>query len=140
MGGNVIIFDTKGFENATENIKKAVDKAIIAAAYRIRDNMRSSFKKSVSQYKYATPDYYRLAEGIEVGKYKKDEISVHALGHAENDGTWRTRFFVGGTVYRKNKSGKGSKGFIKANSAVEMGANNAEMIVNSFIKTAIDNA
>lgn len=132
-----IIYDTRDLENASVDILKGVNRAIVAAAFKIRDEMRSEFRKSKSNYKYSTSDYYKMSEGIMVGKLRDGSIKIHALGHTNNDGTWKARFFVGGTIYRKNS--KGNKGFIKANSAVDDGMRNAENILNNFIKNVIEN-
>lgn len=131
-----IIYDTRDLENASAEMLKGINRALVAAAFKIRDEMRDEFRKLQGQYKYATSDYYKMSEGIMVGKLDNGSIKIHALGHKENDGTWKARFFVGGTVYRKNN--KGNKGYIKSNSAIDNGMKNADNILNNFIKNAID--
>lgn len=137
MAKNKLIFDTRDLETASQEVFEKVDKALVAAAFKIRDEMRDEFLKSQSNYKYNTSEYKKMAQGIMVGRLNDSQIKIHALGNKANDGTWKARFFVGGTTYRKNN--KGNKGYIKSNEAVDNGLTNAENILNSFIKNTLDN-
>lgn len=131
-----IVYSTRDLENATSEMLKGVNKALVAAAYKICDEMREEFRKSQSKYKYGTEDYYKLASGIMVGKLDNGKIKIHALGHSDNDGTWKARFFVGGTSYRENS--KGNKGMIKSNDAVDKGLEKGQNILNNFINNALN--
>lgn len=137
MARNKLIYDTRDLGTASQEILDKVDKALVAAAFKIRDEMRDEFIKSKSIYKYSTSEYKKMAQGIMVGRLNDSQIKIHALGNKVNDGTWKARFFVGGTTYRK--SSKGNKGYIKSNEAVDNGLTNAENILNSFIKNTLDN-
>jgi hypothetical protein len=137
MGRNRLIYDVRNLETASEEMLKKIDRAVLAAAFKIRDEMRDEFRKSQSSYKYNTSDYQRLAGGIMVGKLNDSHVKVHSLGNKTDDGTWKARFFVGGTTYRKNN--RGNKGFIKSNEAVDKGLSNAETILNTFIKNTLEN-
>jgi hypothetical protein len=131
------IFDTRDLSGATDEVLKRVDRAVLAAAFKIRDEMRDQFKKDITLYKYATDDYYKMAEGIMVGKLTSGKVKIHSFGHRENTGDWKARFFVGGTTYRKNQ--KGNKGLIKYNDAVDDGLKNADTILSNYIKNTIEN-
>lgn len=131
------IFDTRDLSSATDEVLKRVDRAVLAAAFKIRDEMRDQFKKDITLYKYATDDYYKMAEGIMVGKLTSGKVKIHSFGHKENTGDWKARFFVGGTTYRKNQ--KGNKGLIKYNDAVDDGLKNADTILSNYIKNTIEN-
>ena len=91
---------------------EGVNKAIVAAAYKVRDDARSIFKASKTLYKNATSEYDKLAEGINVGK------------------------LVGGTLYRSNK--RGNKGRITENmaldKAVSSNANTLEKYIDNVLK------
>lgn len=137
MAKNKLIFDTRDLENYSDEMVSKIDRAVVAAAFKIRDEIREEFKKSASQYPNHTEKYNDLAEGIMVGKLKNSQIKVHAMGSNEKPDTFKTRFFVGGTVYRKTN--KGNKGFIKSNASVDNGLRNAEEILNTFIKNTLDN-
>lgn len=136
MGKQKLIFDTRDLEQITDEMLEGIDKALVAAAFKIRDEMRDEFRKAASQYKYGTEDYANLSNGIMVGKLRNSTIKVHALGHKENDGSWKARFFVGGTTYRKNS--KGNKGFIKENAAVDKGLQGADEILSTFINNSLN--
>jgi hypothetical protein len=136
MARNKLIYDTRDLETASQEVLEKVDKALVAAAFKIRDEMRNEFIKSQSNYKYNTSEYKKMASGIMVGRLNNSQIKIHALGNKSDDGTWKARFFVGGTIYRKNN--KGNKGYIKPNEAVDNGLINAESILNTFIKNSID--
>lgn len=129
------VFDVRDLEDATDDMLRHIDRAVVAAAFKIRDEMRDEFKKGASLYKNVTNDYYKMAEGIMVGKLRNGYVKLHAFGHKENTGDWKARFFVGGTTYRKNK--KGNKGLIKKNEAVDKGLKDAESTLTNFIKNAI---
>lgn len=135
--GKRIVYNTRDLENASQEVLRGVSRALLAAAFKIRDDMREEFKKSQGEYKYGTEKYYNLAEGIMVGKLDNGQVKIHALGHNENDGTWKARFFVGGTTYRENN--RGNKGYIKANSAIDKGMDNAQKILNNYINNVINN-
>jgi hypothetical protein len=137
MANKRIVYDTRDLENATEEMLRGVNRALLAAAFKIRDDMRDEFRRSIGEYKYATEDYYRMAQGIMVGKLQDGSVKIHALGNYENDGTWKARFFVGGTTYRKNVNG--DKGYIKANNAIDKGMNNAQNTLNNYINNALNN-
>lgn len=131
------VFDTRDLSEASAEVLRGVDRAVLAAAFKIRDEMRDEFKKDITQYKYATSDYYKMAEGIMVGKLRSGKVKIHAMGHKENTGDWKARFFVGSTTYRKSPT-KGNKGFIKSNEAVDDGLRNAESILKTYIQNAIN--
>lgn len=141
--GKRLIFSERDLTEASQDILKSIDKAVLAAAFNIRDNMRNSFLSAFTKYKHGTSEYNSLAEGIMVGKLKDSKVKVHALGSKSKYNTYKTRFFVGGTLYRTQKQVNGknikpySKGFIKSNDAVRQGLNGADETLNKYIKNAI---
>lgn len=139
MGGHRLIYDTRDLESASEEVVAKVDRALLAAAFKIRDDMREEFKKSQSSYKYGTAEYYRMAQGIMVGKLLNNQVKVHALGNHADDGTWKARFFVGGTQYRKGNPNNSNKGRIAANEAVDKGIRDGQKILETYIKNTLDN-
>ena len=131
-----VIFDVRDLDDAKDEMLADIDDAVLAAAIKIRNEMRDEFKKDITHYKYATQDYYRMAQGIVVGKLNNGHVKIHPFGHKKNNGDWKARFFVGGTDYRFNSSGR--KGLIKKNDAVDDGMRNADSILSNFIKKAIE--
>lgn len=137
MPKNRAIYDSRDLEKASDEILKKVDRAVVAAAFKIRDEIRDDFRKDITKYKYATSNYYRMAEGIMVGKLRDGYVKIHALGSKENKGDWKARFFVGGTMVRKNS--KGDKGLIDYNSAIDDGMKNANTILSTYVKNTLKN-
>lgn len=143
--GKQIVYDSMDLSNASEEILKDIDKALLAAAFKIRDEMRSYFVQSKGQYKHSTSNYNHLDEGIMVGKLNNNTVKIHALGNNQkNSDLFKTRFFVGGTKYRTQvqKNGKPiksfSKGYIESNDAVDKGKSNAQNILNNFINNTLN--
>lgn len=90
--------------------RHGISQAADAIKSKTQQNIRSSSFRSTSSLHYSTP----LIEGVKAYLYK-GELSgfVDILGNTRtNDGTWRLRFFEGGTKIRKSKNGK-SYGRIK---------------------------
>lgn len=137
-----LIFEVRDLEEASAEIQNSVDRALLAAAFKIRDEMRSCFRKDAATTYEHKGDVERMADGIMVGKLTNSKVKVHALGSRVDDGTYKTRFFVGGTIYRKGTSSNGkvfSKGYIQALDSVEKGIANADTILNEFINNALNN-
>ena len=87
--GKKIIHDTSEMRGFYPGLKKGVDRAVVAAAFKIRDTARTTFNSSRSLYKHATKKYKHLSEGINVGKFDEtsETIKVHALGSKEDKDT-----------------------------------------------------
>jgi len=145
MGAVKYIYNSDDLTTLADDIKERVGKAVIAAAHRVKDNMRQAFLSGSSLYKYRTSNYENLAKGINVGKLNDGKVKIHALGTRENYDTYKTRFFVGGTIPRTQtkRNGKNikpyTKGYIRANNAIEVGSQTAPNTLITFIKNVIDN-
>ena len=140
-----LIFDTRDIETVSKDILSSIDRAVVAAGFAIRDEMREQFKKdSSSAYQSHTGDIEHLANGIMIGKLKNGQLKLHALGSKEDYETYKTRFFVGGTIYRTQNQKLGqnikpfTKGYIKAIDSVDRGMANGENILTEYIRNAID--
>ena len=86
-----------------------------------------------------------MAEGINVGKMRNGTVVIHAMGNRENDGTWKTRFFVGGTKIRKQSKENGkrlehpyTKGYLSSLDSVEKGMRDAQQILNTYVEHVIN--
>jgi hypothetical protein len=145
MGVNKFIYDSKDLTTLSDDILKRIDRAVIAAAYKVRDDMRQVFISSSSLYKHKTGNLSHLAEGIEVGKLNNSQVKIHSLGSKDKYDTYKTRFFVGGTIPRTQtkRNGKNikpySKGYIQANNAIDIGFSQAEKTLNTFINNVLEN-
>ncbi len=147
MGRTRLIFDTYDIEKASSEMLRNIDKAVVASAFKIRDEARQIFINSSSIYKtHSSGHSYRdLASGIMVGKLQTSQIKIHSLGNRSNNHSYKTRFFVGGTQYRKQNKMKGKalskpfqKGYIKANDTIEKAMDGADTTLNNYIKNAIE--
>ena len=132
-----VIYDSRDLETASDEILEKVDKAVLATAFKLRNEIREDFRKDITKYKYATQRYYDMAEGIMVGKLRNGYVKIHALGNKQKKPTWKARFFVGGTMVRSNS--RGDKGLIAYNDAVDDGMRNANAILSTYIKNTLDN-
>lgn len=137
MGENYIT-DTRQISNLKTEIKAKIDDAVLAAAYKIRDVMRSKFVQSKGIYKKTTSKYDYLKEGIKLGHFERGTIKIHALGDKQIYNSFKTRFFVGGTAPRYRETYKKSSGYIKANNAVDLHSIGGENILTTFINNAIN--
>lgn len=131
-----LIYNIEELDVASNNLIKRIDKAVAAAAFKMRDNARDAFRQSASNYPHSTKKFFELAEGINVGRMKNHEIAVHSFGKKEQYNSYKTRFFVGGTKYRFSKNGA-SRGYIAANNVVQQSAD--QTILENFIKNTIQN-
>ena len=144
MGASKLIYDSSDLTHYSDEMIHRIDRAILAAAFHIRDAMRQAFISSSSIYKSHTGDLAKLAEGISVGKLNDSKVKIHSLGTRDNYDTYKTRFFVGGTIPRTQtkRNGKNikpyTKGYIKPNNAVDTGMTNAESTLNTFIKNVLE--
>lgn len=146
MGNTKLIFDTYDIEKASSEILRNIDKAVVATAFKLRDDARQIFISSSSIYKIHSSghNYKDLASGIMVGKLRSSQIKIHSLGTG-NGHSYKTRFFVGGTTYRKQNKIRGkklskpyTKGYIKANNTIDKAMDNADTTLSNYIKNAIE--
>ena len=72
MGKTRLIFDTYDIEKASSEILRNIDKAVVASAFKLRDDARKIFISSAGIYKTHTSghDYKDLANGIMIGKLR----------------------------------------------------------------------
>ena len=145
MGKVTYIYDSKDLTTLSDEMLSKVDDAVMAAAIHIRDNMKQAFNSGSSLYKYGTNEYHSLAEGIRVNRLSDGKVRIHALGGRDQYNTYKTRFFVGGSIPRTQTKWKGrnikpySKGYIRANNAVDIGFADAENTLTTFINHVLEN-
>lgn len=142
--GKGLVFETRNIED--KGLLDKIDKALLAAAFRVRDDARNVFMSSKSLYKHATSNYDKLANGIMVGKLNNSTVKVHTLGDNKDQSLWKTRFFVGSTLYRTQTQKKGvklkkpySKGFIQANDALEQAVSQNQNTLDLFVNNVLNN-
>lgn len=132
------IYDTRDLTEYSESQLKRFDKAVLAAAFKIRDEARQAFISSRPQYKMSTSKYSNLAEGIMVGRLNDNHsVKVHALGSRSNKDSYKTRFFVGGTVQRFNGGYCSYNGSIDENAAIDKGLKDGQRILDNYINNTL---
>lgn len=144
--GKGLTFETRNIEADEKELLNKIDKAVLATAFKVRDDARDIFMSSKSQYKYGTSDYNRMAKGIMIGKLDNSSVKVHALGDNKDPDLWKARFFVGSTTYRTQSKQQGktlnkpySKGFIKSNDAIDKAVAQNQNTLSEFIGNVINN-
>lgn len=141
--GKGLVFETRNIEDEKEILNK-IDKAILATAFKVRDDARKQFLAYKGQYKYATTNYNKLAEGIMIGKLDNSSVKVHAFGDNKDPNLWKARFFVGSTVYRTQTKHQGktikpfTKGFIQANDAIDKAIEENKNTLGNFIGNVLN--
>ena len=142
---NGLVFTvTDNLDTASKEMVKKIDKAVLAAAFKIRDDARDAFAAAQSKYKYATPKYHNLESGIMVGHLYDSHVKIHAMGAKSDYDTYKTRFFVGGTVERMQMKRLGqnikpfTKGSIQKNEAIDIAFRGAESTLNKYIQNVLD--
>jgi len=144
--GTQLIYDSSDLTTYAEDMLSRIDDAVVAAAYKIRDNIRQTFINGSNIYKHRTNKINDLAQGINVGKLQDSKVKIHAMGTKDNYHTYKTRFFVGGTVPRTQTKWRGkplqkpyTKGYIKSLDSIDKGMSGAEGILNTYIQNVLDN-
>jgi len=113
-------FDDTALIKEAEKKNDEIGKAVVAAAFIMKDNARKNLKSS--PYKMNN-----VAEGIILGTLKKDyrhewhpKVKLHSFGYLTKDSTL-ARIFVGGTVPRY--TGKRFTGYIRNSDAIGKAVN-----------------
>lgn len=138
------VIDT--LDNFTGELRDKLDKAaragVIAAINTIRDKVKSSVSSAdfntSSSKQFGVP----LIEGVRTYMEQGYPIGVtHILGNTKsNDGTWRLRFFEGGTKERVQKTTSRKTGSISARWFFNDSTSNADEIAQRLIDDRIAKA
>ena len=106
-----IVEDTLGrsIDEVTKVMSRAESSALRKGANVIKKNIRQAVKDSDFKSTTRNPKYNdRLIDAVRSGKVKDGSIVVHIMGTQQSgSGTYRLRFFEGGTKERIQKSIKG---------------------------------
>ena len=102
--GIKIVEDTLGrsIDEVSKVMSKAESSALRKGANLIKKNVRSSVRSSDFDSTSRNPNYTdRLIDAVRSSKVKDGSIKVHVLGtRSSGSGTYRLRFFEGGTKER----------------------------------------
>lgn len=111
-----------------------IDKALVAAVYRMRDDARKLFVFNRKGYQVQP-----LEDGIMLGLLKKTQdgssITLHAFGNNTNRNSYKARFFAGGAYHRKTRLGR-YRGSVEDLKTIEesLDANILEDYINNIIR------
>jgi hypothetical protein len=140
-----LIYNSEELETFSKDTIERINKAVVASAIRIRDIIRSTFLRDASSlYKTHKGNISHLTSGIMIGRDQGGSIKIHAMGNKEDYDSYKTRFFIGGTRYRRQTKRKGkpikpfTKGFIKPTDSLVKVMETSEPILINYIKRAID--
>jgi hypothetical protein len=140
-----LIYNSEELETFSKDTIERINKAVVASAIRIRDIIRSTFLRDASSlYKTHNGNISHLTSGIMIGRDQGGSIKIHAMGNKEDYDSYKTRFFIGGTRYRRQTKRKGkpikpfTKGFIKPTDSLVKVMETSEPILINYIKRAID--
>lgn len=140
-----LIHNVEEMADYCKDTKERINKAVVASAFQIRDNIRRTFVSDAkSLYKHHKGNIARLTSGIMIGKDQGGSIKVHAMGIRSDTESYKTRFFIGGTKYRRQEKRLGkpikpfTKGYIKATNTLVDVVSNSNTILTNYIKKAID--
>lgn len=135
------IYETEEIEKYSEQQLAKIDKGLVAAAYAIRDNARSMFENN-GKYK----GIGCLSEGIMLGRLIKNggstSITLHGYGYNDTKKqTYKTRFFILGTIERQGKKKDGStygKGYIQSLDSIQQAIDQGKGTLQQYLKKAIE--
>lgn len=151
---DVEILDTKQFDKYIKDVDKKIDTALHKGAQSIIKKTKSNLLNKIPKANTKGSKYSdTLLDAIYYGKIKNGETTITVLGNTDSDsGTFRTKFFIGGTKnrkvtggYRKTNSGikyvkykkPMSTGKISATDSLEKALDNSRGEVNEIFKKLI---
>lgn len=106
-----IVEDTLGrsIEEVTKTMERAEKSALKRGASTLRTDVKKAIRKSDFNSTSRNPKYTdRLIDGVRSGKVRNHAIVTHIMGTSETgSGTYRLRFFEGGTRDRIQKTRNG---------------------------------
>lgn len=90
-----LIYDTADFNGINAQTVQKVNRAVVAAAIKIRDDVRQTFVSDAqSLYRHHTGNIENLTTGIMIGKDRGGSIKIHAMGSREDYESFKTRFLL----------------------------------------------
>lgn len=134
------IYKTEEIQNYTEQQLRQIDKGLVAAAFKIRDDARNRFENN-GRYNGIS----KLKDAIMLGKLENSKITLHGFGYNdENKELYKARFFILGTDYRRQTKYKGqsiakpfTKGFLMKNEVIDKATESAQTLLDKYIETAL---
>ena len=101
---NRIIYEIEDLDTFGKEMLQDIDRAVLAAAFQMRDNARTRFLGSPHR---KTSEFDSLTKGINIGKLINHQTNINAYGTRENYNSYKARFFEGGTKPRTKGHDRG---------------------------------
>lgn len=115
--------------------QQKIEKALVAAAYTMRNNARKQFSHNSHGYNISS-----LQDGIMLGPLRSvadgvSTITIHAMGNPSIKKTWKARIFAGGAYHRRTKSRGRNRGTIQDLKTISKSID--QNILNTYINNVI---
>lgn len=131
----ISVYASEALEKASIEQLKQIDKALVAAAYAMRDKARKLFVSNAKGY-----NLQGLQDGVMLGRLRHGNdgvtsVTLHAFGNNTNKNSYKARFFVGGAYHRQTRSQR-SRGSIEALNTIENALDQGTLddYINNVIK------
>ena len=126
------IFDATQKMTAAQQQK--IEKALVAAAYAMRNNARKQFSHNSPGYNISS-----LQDGIMLGPLRSADgvstITIHAMGNPSIKKTWKARIFAGGAYHRRTKGRGRNRGTIQDLKTISKSID--QNVLNTYINNVI---
>lgn len=131
----ISVYASEALEKASIEQLKQIDKALVAAAYAMRDKARKLFVSNAKGYNLQS-----LQDGVMLGRLRHGNdgvtsVTLHAFGNNTNKNSYKARFFVGGAYHRQTRSQR-YRGSIEAQNTIENALDQGTLddYINNVIK------
>lgn len=131
----ISVYASEALEKASIEQLKQIDKALVAAAYAMRDKARKLFVSNAKGYNLQS-----LQDGVMLGRLRHGNdgvtsVTLHAFGNNTNKNSYKARFFVGGAYHRQTRSQR-YRGSIEALNTIENALDQGTLdeYINNVIK------
>lgn len=131
----ISVYASEALEQASIEQLKQIDKALVAAAYAMRDKARKLFVSNAKGYNLQS-----LQDGVMLGRLRHGNdgvtsVTLHAFGNNTNKNSYKARFFVGGAYHRQTRSQR-YRGSIEALNTIENALDQGTLddYINNVIK------
>ena len=112
-----LIYNVEELGEVAEDMKKRINRAVVASAIKIRDNIRQAFiNKASSLYRHHSGDISNLAEGIMIGKdYNKENHSLTSIFFNQENKDNFLIYLIEDKCYKKSSCNHGNLSFVALN-------------------------
>lgn len=131
----ISVYASEALEKASIEQLKQIDKALVAAAYAMRDKARKLFVSNAKGYNLQS-----LQDGVMLGRLRHGNdgvtsVTLHSFGNNTKKNSYKARFFVGGAYHRQTRSQR-YRGSVEALNTIENALDQGTLddYINNVIK------